>query len=135
MVLRKIIRFGGSVTTLPKGYSKTMPRSGNRPPNARRHSLALQKYEKVDGDKWVIDTSKDRGSVRLAELKVGDAVLSVRRSAQCSVAARASGPLLELGPLVDVAQHGLRVGLSYPLRGRATVLIRLQLPRRLPLIA
>ena len=37
------------------------------------------------------------------------------------------------GPRGSASDSGS--GLSYPLRGRATVLIRLQLPRRVPLIA
>ena len=36
--------------------------------DARRHYRAGQKYKKVVGDKWIIDTSKDHGSVRPIDL-------------------------------------------------------------------
>ena len=37
-------------------------------PSERRKKRARNKYKKVDGEKWIIDTSKDHGSVRPIDL-------------------------------------------------------------------
>ena len=37
-------------------------------PDAQRKKRATAKYKKVDGDKWIIDTSKKGGSVRPIDL-------------------------------------------------------------------
>ena len=37
-------------------------------PGERRKKRAGNKYKKVDGEKWIIDTSKDHGSVRPIDL-------------------------------------------------------------------
>ena len=41
---------------------------GNKPAEAQRKARAEEKYKKTEGDKWIIDTSKDRGSVRPIDL-------------------------------------------------------------------
>ena len=37
-------------------------------PDAQRKKRATAKYKKVDGDKWIIDTSRKGGSVRPIDL-------------------------------------------------------------------
>ena len=37
-------------------------------PDAQRKKRATAKYKKVDGDKWIIDTSKKGGSVRPSKI-------------------------------------------------------------------
>ena len=48
------------------------PRNGSlwasNQPDAQRKKRATAKYKKVDGDKWIIDTSKKGGSVRPIDL-------------------------------------------------------------------
>ena len=45
-----------------------MPTGVSWKKDERRHYRAVLKYKKVEGDKWSIDTSKDRGAVRPIDL-------------------------------------------------------------------